>query len=187
MTKVNTTSSTTRSHATPVKANTGKLIVKNKFLHVREEPLVTPPKQPSPLSVLTATTASSILANQESLPSSLLTASTVTTASLILLSQSSTTTTTNQSNSSILVRDLDFSNLPITAKKEPNLINFCDPFDVKTECLKYLADANDLPVDQESQLAFLLNNLKVQDIQMAFIKLFIIVGGFATTSFFLMP
>jgi hypothetical protein len=85
------------------------------------------------------------------------------------------------------VRAVYFGNLPIAAKKELYLINFCNPFDVKTKCLKYLADASDLPVGQESQLNFLLNNLKVQGIQMAFIKLITIVGGFATTSFLPMP
>ncbi len=40
---------------------------------------------------------------------------------------------------------------------------------------------------KESQLTFLLKNLKVKDIQMAFIKLITIVGGEATTAFLLMP
>ncbi len=72
-------------------------------------------------------------------------------------------------------------------KKEPYLIDFCNPIDVKSKCLKYLPDASDLPLGQESQLTFLLNNLKVKDIQMAFIKLITIVGGAATTAFLPMP
>ncbi len=105
----------------------------------------------------------------------------------ILLSQSTTTTSSKQSNSSNLAHALDFGNLPVHAKKEPYLIDFCNPIYVKSECLKDLPDASDLPLGQESQLTFLLNNLKVKDIQMAFIKLITIVGGAATTAFIPMP
>ncbi len=108
-------------------------------------------------------------------------------ASSILSSQSTTTTSSKQSNSSNLAHALDFSNLPVHAKQEPYLIDFCDPVDVKSECLKYLPDASDLPLDQESQSTFLLNSLKVKDIQMAFIKLITIVRGAATTAFLPMP
>jgi hypothetical protein len=164
-----TTSSATTSHAMPVKANTGKSVVKNKILRIGEEPPVTALKQSSPASVSTATMALSILSNQESSPASVLTAPTATMASSISLSQSTTTTSLKQSNSSNLARALDFGNLPVHAKKEPYLIDFCNPVVVKSECLKYLPDASDLPLGQESQLTFLLNNLKVKDIQMAFI------------------
>ncbi len=92
-----TTSSTTTSHATPVKANTSKLVVKNKILHIGEEPPMTALKQSSPASVLTATTASLILSNQESSPASISTASTAMTA--LLISSSQSTMTTSQSNS----------------------------------------------------------------------------------------
>ncbi len=112
-----------------------------------------------------------------------MTGSTATTASSILLSQLTTTTSSKQSNLSNLTRGLDFRNLPVHAKKELYLIDFCDPIDVKSECLKYLPDASDLPLGQESQLTFLLNNLKLKDIQMTFIKLITIVGGAATTVF----
>ncbi len=97
------------------------------------------------------------------------------------------TISSKQSNSSNLTRALDFGNLPIHTKKEPYLIDFCNPIDVKSECLKYLPDASDLPLGQESQLTFLLNNLKVKDIQMAFIKPITIVEGAATTAFPPMP
>jgi hypothetical protein len=89
-----------------------------------------------------------------------------------------------QINSSNLASALDFGNLPVYTKKEPYLIDFCNPVDVKSKCLKYLPDASDLPFSQESQWTFLLNNLKVKEIQMAFIKLIAIVGGAATTQFF---
>ncbi len=97
------------------------------------------------------------------------------------------TTSSTQSDSSNLVHALDFANLPDHTKKELSLIDFCDPVDVKSECLKYLSDARDLPLGQESQLTFLLNNLKLKDIQMDFIKLITIVGGAATTAFLPMP
>ncbi len=92
-----------------------------------------------------------------------------------------------QSDSSNLVRALDFANLSDHNKKEPYFIDFCDPVDVESKCLKYLSDARDLPLGQESQLTFLLNNLKLKDIQMAFIKLITIVGGAATKAFLPMP
>jgi hypothetical protein len=76
-----------------------------------------------------------------------------------------------QSDSFNLVCALDFANLPVHTKKEPYLIDFCNPVDVKSECRKYLSDARDFPLGQESRLTFLLNNLKLKDIQMAFIKL----------------
>jgi hypothetical protein len=148
--------SATTSHATPVKAKTGKSVVKNKILRIGEEPPVTALKQSSPASVSTATTASLILSNQESSPASISTASTATMASSILSSQSTTTTSSKQFNSSNLARALDFGNLLVHAKKEPYLIDFCNPVDVKSKCLKYLPDASDLPLGQESQLTFLL-------------------------------
>ncbi len=182
-----TTSSATTSHATPVKANTGKSVVKNKILRIGEEPPMTALKQSSPVSISTASTSLSISSNQESSPVSVLTTSTATMASSISSSQSTTTTSSKQSNLSNLAHALYFGNLPVHAKKEPYLIDFCNLVDVKSKCLKYLPDASDLPLGQESQLTFLLNNLKVKDIQMAFIKLITIVGGAATTAFLPMP
>jgi hypothetical protein len=119
-----TTSSATTSHATPVKANTGKSVVKNKILRIGEEPPVTALKQSSPGSVLTATTASSISLNQESSPASLLTASTAMTASSISSSQSTMTTSSKQSNSPNLARALDFGYLPVHANKERTSLTF---------------------------------------------------------------
>jgi hypothetical protein len=160
-----TTSSATTSHVTPVRKATppGKLLIKNKLLRIGEEPR-TPSNQSSPVSVLTPTTASSMLS-----------------------SQLTTTTSSTQSNSSNLVHARDFANLPDHTKKELYLIDFCNPVDVERKFLKYLSDARDLPLGQESQLMFLLNNLKLKDIQMAFTKLITIVGGAATTAFLPMP
>jgi hypothetical protein len=182
-----TKSSATTSHATLVKAKTGKSVVKIKILRIGEEPPMPALKQSSPASISTATRALLISLNQESSLASVLTVSTATTALLISSSQLTTTTSSKQSHSSNLARTLDFGNLPVHAKKEPYLINFCNPVDVKSKCLKYLPDASDLPLGQESQLTFLLNHLKVKDIQMAFIKLITIVGGAATAAFLPMP
>jgi hypothetical protein len=135
-----TTLSATTSQVTPVKkATPGKSLIKNKLSRIGEEPR-TPSNQSSPVSVSTATTTQSMLS-----------------------SQSTMTTSSTQSNSSNLVRALDFANLPDHTKKEPYLIDFCNPVDVKSKCLKYLSDARDLPLGQESQLTFLLNNLKLKD------------------------
>jgi hypothetical protein len=119
-----TTSRATTSHATPVKAKTSKLVVKNKILHIGEEPPMTALKQSSPASVLTATTVSSISSNQESSPASILTALTAMTASSNLSSQSTTTSSSKQSNSSNLARALDFGNLLVHAKKNRTLLTF---------------------------------------------------------------
>jgi hypothetical protein len=126
-----------------------------------------PSNQSSPASVLTATTALSISSSQ---------------------STATVFTSSTQFDSSNLVCALDFANLlDQHTKKEPYLIDFCDPLDVKSECLKYQSDARDIPLGQESRSTFLLNNLKLKDIQMAFIKLITIVGGAATTAFLPMP
>jgi hypothetical protein len=161
---IKTTSSANTSHVTPVKkATPGKSLIKNKLSLIGEEPR-TPSNQSSPASVLTATMMSSML-----------------------LSQSTITTSSRLSDSSNLVCALHFANLPDHTKKEPCLIDFCNPVDVESECMKYLSDARDLPLGQESRLRFLLNNLKLKNIQMAFIKLITIVGGAATTEFLPMP
>jgi hypothetical protein len=139
--------SATTSHVTPAKkATPGKLLITNKLSRIGEEPR-TPSNQSSPASMSTATMAL-----------------------LMSSSQSTTTTSSTQSDSSNLVHALDFANLPDHTKKEPYLIDFCDLIDVESECLKYLSDARDLPLSQKSQLTFLLNNLKLKDIQMAFIN-----------------
>jgi hypothetical protein len=158
----------TASHETPVKSTPGKLVIKNQHLHIGDKQIQTiiggkPLNQSSPASVLTAMTASSISSSQ----------------STVTIFTSST-----QFDSSNLVRALDFANLPDQhTKKEPYLIDFCNPVDVENKSLKYMSDARDTPLGQESQMIFLLNNLKLKDIQMAFIKLITIVGGAATTAF----
>jgi competence transcription factor ComK len=59
----------------------------------------------------------------------------------------------------------------IGAKTQAFIINFCDRDVVKIECLKYLKHAVDLPINQESQLPFLLNQFQARDTQASFYKL----------------
>jgi hypothetical protein len=75
----------------------------------------------------------------------------------------------------------------LVAKKQAFIINFCDRDEVKIECLKYLKHAVDLPIDQESQLTFLLNQFQARDIQASFYKLIGEVGGVASSAFNPMP
>jgi len=67
------------------------------------------------------------------------------------------------------------------------MINFCDRDEVKIECLKYLKHAVDLPINQESQLTFLLNQFQARDIQASFYKLIGEVGRVTISTFILIP
>jgi hypothetical protein len=55
------------------------------------------------------------------------------------------------------------------------------------ECLNYVSDPKSVPKDQESQLMFLLDQYKTNDIQTAFCRLIGKVGGLATTAFHPLP
>ncbi len=55
-------------------------------------------------------------------------------------------------------------------KKQAFFLNFCDRDGVKIKCLKYVKHAADLPINQENQLTFLLNQFQVRDIQASFYK-----------------
>jgi hypothetical protein len=68
------------------------------------------------------------------------------------------------------------------SKKQAFLINFCDCDEVKIECLKYLRHADNLPINQESQLTFLLNQFQVRDIPSSFYYLIGKVGGVASSA-----
>jgi hypothetical protein len=71
----------------------------------------------------------------------------------------------------------------IGAKKQAFMINLCNCDEVKIECLKYPKHAVNLPIDQESQLTFLLNQFQARDIQASFYKLIGEVGGVASAAF----
>ena len=86
--------------------------------------------------------------------------------------------------SNVVKKKLKFSPKAKTgAKKQAFIINFCDRDKVKIECLKYLKHAVDLPIDQESQLTFLLNQFQARDIQASFYKLIGEVGRVASSAF----
>jgi hypothetical protein len=68
-------------------------------------------------------------------------------------------------------------------KKQAFLINSCDRNEVKIECLKYLKHTANLPINQENQLTFLLNQFQARDIQASFYKLIGKVGGVASSAF----
>ena len=80
-------------------------------------------------------------------------------------------------------KSLNFHSKQISAPKHKHSINFCDRDVVKIECLKYLKHAVDLPINQESQLPFLLNQFQARDTQASFYKLIGEVGGVASSAF----
>ena len=124
------------------------------------------------VSTPSSTTASSTLSSPAS--------STSTTASSMMTGRSPSTSPSHESASA---RALDFSAPLIGLPKEAYLIDFADPEDVKTECLKYLNDPIDLPRGQENQLSYLVTKFKAQDMKMALVKLITIVGGLAPKFF----
>jgi hypothetical protein len=66
-------------------------------------------------------------------------------------------------------------------------VNFCNSSETLAECLKYVSNPESVPKDQESQLRFLLDQYKTNDIQTAFCRLIGKVGGSATTAFHPLP
>jgi hypothetical protein len=169
MTKTSNSSITMRGN--PIKANTGKSDAKfpPSIADVEQVGTRLGSKALVPLSPSGVVSTSSSNLSSPSM-------STLTTASSMLATQSILTSSTP-------LRALYFSNPTSVSKKEPYLINFIDPKDVKSECLKYLTDADDLPCGQENLLSFLVNKFKPRDIQLAFIKLITIVGGSAPKVF----
>jgi hypothetical protein len=71
----------------------------------------------------------------------------------------------------------------IGTKKQAFLISFCDRDEVNIKCLKYLKHAVDFPINQVSQLTFLLNQFQASDIQASFYKLIGKVCGVASSAF----
>jgi hypothetical protein len=66
-------------------------------------------------------------------------------------------------------------------------VNFCNSSETLAECLKYVSDPESVPKHQESQLRFLLDQYKTNDIQTAFCQLIGKVGGSATIAFHPLP
>jgi hypothetical protein len=72
-------------------------------------------------------------------------------------------------------------------KKPAYSVNFCNSSDTLAECLKYVNNPDDVPKDQESQLRFLLEQYKTNDVRTAFCQLIGKVGGLAVTAFHPLP
>jgi len=72
-------------------------------------------------------------------------------------------------------------------KRKAEYINFCDSAQVKTECFKYIKNAADLPIDQQSQISFLVRKFNSSAIIAAFSMLIGKVGGAAPMAFIPLP
>jgi hypothetical protein len=69
-------------------------------------------------------------------------------------------------------------------KKQAEYINFCDSAQVKRECLKYIKNVPNLPIDQQSQILFLVRKFNSNAIRVAFSMLIGKVAGVAPMAFF---
>jgi hypothetical protein len=56
-------------------------------------------------------------------------------------------------------------------KRKAEYIDFCDSAQVKTECFMYIKNAADLPIDQQSQISFLVRKFNSSAIIAAFLCL----------------
>jgi hypothetical protein len=72
-------------------------------------------------------------------------------------------------------------------KKKVEYINFCDNAQVKTECFKYIKNGADLPIDQHSQIDFLVRKFNLSAIIAAFSMFIGKVGRAAPMLFFPLP
>jgi hypothetical protein len=143
-----TSNSSITMHGNPIKANTGKSDANfpPSIADVERVGTCLGSKALVPLSPSGVVLTSSLNLSSPSMSTSMM-------ASSMLATQSILTSSTPP-------RTLYFSNPTSVSKKEPYLIDFIDPEDVKSECLKYLTDADDLPRGQENQLSFLVNKFK---------------------------
>ena len=69
-------------------------------------------------------------------------------------------------------------------KKNAEYIDFCDSAQVKSECLKYIKTAAELPIDQQTQISFLVRKFKTSAITTAFSMLIGKVAGAAPMAFY---
>jgi hypothetical protein len=72
-------------------------------------------------------------------------------------------------------------------KKKAEYIDFCNSAQVKTECFKYIKNGADLPIDQQSQINFLVRKFNSSAIIAVFSILIGKVGGAAPLLFFPLP
>jgi hypothetical protein len=75
------------------------------------------------------------------------------------------------------------NNTSSVVKKKAEYIDFCDNAQVKTECLKYIKTAAELPIDQQSQISFLVRKFSASAITAAFSMLIGKVAGAAPMAF----
>jgi hypothetical protein len=75
-------------------------------------------------------------------------------------------------------------NTSSVVRKKAEYIDFCDSAQVKTECLKYIKTAADLPIDQQTQISFLVRKFNSSAITAAFSMLIGKVAGAAPMAFF---
>ncbi len=94
-------------------------------------------------------------------------------------SQSSNLTNAFYAESSACIKKATSS----VVKKKAENINFCDSAQVKSECLKYTKTAAEVPIDQQTQILFLLRKFNTSAITFAFYMLIGKVGGAAPTAF----
>jgi hypothetical protein len=72
-------------------------------------------------------------------------------------------------------------------KKKAEYIDFWDSAQVKIECFKYIKNGADLPIDQQSEINFLVRKFNLSTIIAAFSMLIGKVGGAAPMLFFPWP
>jgi hypothetical protein len=72
-------------------------------------------------------------------------------------------------------------------KKNAEYIDFCASAQVKSECLKYIKTATELPIDQQTQISFLVRKFKTSAITTAFSMLIGKVAGAAPMAFLPLP
>ncbi len=82
---------------------------------------------------------------------------------------------------------LNMKILSSVVKKQAEYIDFCDSAKVKRECLKYIKNVPDLPIDQQSQILFLMRKFNSNAIRIAFSMLIGKVAGVAPMAFFPLP
>jgi hypothetical protein len=97
-----------------------------------------------------------------------------------LLSQSSNLSTTFYAESSACIKKSTSS----VVRKKAEYIDFCDSAQVKSECLKYTKTAAEVPIDQQTQISFLLRKFNTSAITSAFSMLIGKVAGAAPMAFF---
>jgi len=97
-----------------------------------------------------------------------------------LSSQSSNLSTAFYTKSSACIKKSTSS----VVKKKAEYIDFCDCAQVKSECLKYTKTAAEVPINQQTQISFLLRKFNTSTIATAFSMLIGRVAGAAPMAFF---